>query len=116
LVEKRKNPIKYEIAATVSIKLVLKETLTMLWITDPSFRLISKEDMSIIIKTAALDKISPEWFLQLFPATLSGGRNTIRDHAEAHSDLPAILPETTVLRRPAKPVGSKTVKNTPARN
>jgi hypothetical protein len=47
------------------------------------------------------------------------GRKKISYDAEVLSDFPAILPnlkETTFLRRPAKPVGSKMVKTTPARN
>ena len=50
MIEKRKVAIKYEIAATLSVKVVLKETITMFHATDESFMLVSKEDPTVLLK------------------------------------------------------------------
>jgi hypothetical protein len=53
MVEKQKFLIKCEILATWSVIKVLKDTFTMLKLTDPCFLIVSKEDTSIVIKAAA---------------------------------------------------------------
>ena len=66
--------IKYEIAATLSVKNVFKETLTMFRKTDPAFRLISKANNTTNTFKIAdeLDKLSRATFIQLFPAEIAG--------------------------------------------
>jgi hypothetical protein len=78
-IEKRKMPIQYQIEGHLSIKTVLKETHTMFLATDPSFLLVSKEDSTVIIKTAAdIDKISTPDMKKFFPARLVNGRAMLK--------------------------------------
>ena len=54
-----------------SIKHVLKATHTMFLGTDPTFRMISKEDSSIVIRNSKeLDKFSAEEMKRYFPGKL----------------------------------------------
>jgi hypothetical protein len=74
-IEKRKNPIKYTVIATLSVKVVLKDTLTMFKKTDPGFLLVSKEDSTVTLQTAAdVDKIPNDQFPKLFPAEILNGK------------------------------------------
>ena len=71
MIEKRKFPVRYDIPTNNSIKHVLKATHTMFLGTDPTFRLISKEDPSIVIRNATeLDKFSAEEMKRYFPGVL----------------------------------------------
>jgi hypothetical protein len=87
-IEKRKNPIKYAISATLSIKLVIKDTLTMFTKTDPEFLLVSKEDSTVTLKMAAdIDKIPNDKFPKLFPASISNGKTFLSMFAVSVMDI-----------------------------
>jgi hypothetical protein len=78
-IEKRKMPIKYQIAAHLSVKTVLKETHTMFNATNKTFVLVFKVGLTVIIKTAAdFDRFSIDDMKKLFPAQLSNGKATLK--------------------------------------
>ena len=72
MIEKRKFTVRYDIPMNHSItKHVLKATHTMFLGTDPTFRIISKEDSSIVILNASeLDTFSAEEMKRYFPGKL----------------------------------------------
>jgi hypothetical protein len=77
--EKRKMPIKYQLSNHLRVKTVLKETHTMFEATDKSFLLVSKEDSSVIIKTASdIDTFSASELEKLFPAELINNATIIK--------------------------------------
>jgi hypothetical protein len=70
-VEIRKMPIEYKLANHLSVKTVMKETHKMFQATDKDFLLVSKEDSTVIIKTASdIDKLTSEDMKKYFPAEL----------------------------------------------
>ena len=71
MIEKRKFPVRYDIPPNHSIKHVLKATHTMFIGNDPTFRMISKEDSSIVIRNSTeLDKFSADKMKRYFPSVL----------------------------------------------
>jgi hypothetical protein len=81
-IEKRKYPIKYEISASLSVQVVLRETFVRFKTTDPEFLLVSKENAKFIIKTAAdFDKIPKGQFKEWFPAEISNGKTFLALYA-----------------------------------
>ncbi len=74
-IEKMKVQITYEIVASMSVKVVLKETFDRFKVTDPKLLFVSSSDPSTIARTSAdFDKIPTNIFPKLFPAELTNGK------------------------------------------
>jgi hypothetical protein len=70
-IEKRKIPVRYPISPHLSVKNVLKETHARFQKTDPTFLMISKEDSSVVIRSAAaFHEYTAEELKKYFPASL----------------------------------------------
>jgi hypothetical protein len=79
MVEIRKMPIEYKLANHLSAKTVMKETHTMFKATDKDFLLVSKEDSTDIIKTAAdIDRLLSEEKKKYFPVDLVRSSTVIK--------------------------------------
>jgi hypothetical protein len=77
--EIRLFPVKYQIAAHLSVSTVLKTTMKMFLASDPAFHLVSRSNANAIIKNVAeLDQLSHQKLKSLFPAKMINGKATLR--------------------------------------
>jgi hypothetical protein len=78
-IEIRLFPVKYQIAAHLSVSTVLKTTMKMFLASDPAFHMVSRANANTIIKTVAeLDHLSTQKLQELFPAKMINGKATLR--------------------------------------
>jgi hypothetical protein len=81
-IEKQKYPIKYQISASLSVQVVLKERFIRFKTTYLELLLVSKENAKFIIKTTAnFETIPKGQFKAWFPAEISNGKTFLSLYA-----------------------------------